>query len=58
MLPPVCPNCGHATIPNGERMFAEQARRLLLKIVSMLEDHYGLRRINPGRGERVRTTSR
>ena len=42
-----------------DRLFAENLRRLLLKVVSMIEDRYGLRPINHERkGERVSVASR
>lgn len=38
------------TMPSEtDRLFAEAIRRLLLKAVSMIEDRYGLRRVNPER---------
>lgn len=40
----------HGTMPSeADRLFAEAMRRLLLKAISMLEDRYGLRPVNPER---------
>lgn len=44
---------------DSDRLFAENVRRLLLKVVSMIEDRYGLRPINQERrGERASVASR
>ena len=37
------------TLPEADRVFAEGLRRLLLKVVAMIEDRYGLRPINADR---------
>lgn len=43
-------NQGHGTLtPETDRAFAEAMRRLLLKVVAMIEDRYGLRPINQER---------
>jgi hypothetical protein len=40
----------HGTMPSeADRLFAEAIRRLLLKAISMIEDRYRLRPINPER---------
>jgi hypothetical protein len=36
-------------VPEHDRMFAEALRRLLLKVVAMIEDRYDLHRVNPNR---------
>jgi hypothetical protein len=36
-------------IPERDRMFGEALRRLLLKVVAMIEDRYGLDRVNLNR---------
>lgn len=36
-------------VPERDRMFGEALRRLLLKVVAMIEDYYGLRPINSDR---------
>jgi len=36
-------------VPEHDRMFAEALRRLLLKVVAMIEDRYDLNRINQNR---------
>ena len=33
-------------VPERDRIFAEALRRLLLKVVAMIEDWYGLERVN------------
>jgi hypothetical protein len=33
-------------VPEHDRVFAEMLRRLLLKAVAMVEDRYGLERVN------------
>lgn len=43
-------NQGHGTIvPEADRVFAEAMRRLLLRVVAMIEDRYGLRPVNADR---------
>lgn len=37
------------TIPEGDRLFALAMRRLLLRVIAMLEDRYGLRPVNADR---------
>jgi hypothetical protein len=37
------------TVPEHDRLFAEAIRRLLLRVVAMIEDRYGLRPINADR---------
>jgi hypothetical protein len=40
----------HGTMPSeADRLFAEGIRRLLLKAISMIEDRYRLRPVNPER---------
>lgn len=39
----------YGTITAGDRLFAETMRRLLLRVVAMIEDRYGLRPVNPER---------
>lgn len=36
-------------VPEHDRLFAEALRRLLLKVVAMIEDRYDLHRVNPNR---------
>lgn len=36
-------------VPEHDRVFAEALRRLLLKVVAMIEDRYGLDRVNLSR---------
>jgi hypothetical protein len=36
-------------VPEHDRLFAEALRRLLLKVVAMIEDRYGLDRVNISR---------
>lgn len=36
-------------VPEHDRVFAEMLRRLLLKVVAMIEDRYDLRRVNENR---------
>lgn len=36
-------------VPEPDRVFAEAMRRLLLRVVAMIEDKYGLRPVNPER---------
>jgi hypothetical protein len=36
-------------VPEHDRLFAEALRRLLLKVVAMIEDRYGLDRVNLSR---------
>jgi hypothetical protein len=43
-------NQGHARIvPEADRLFAEALRRLLLRVVAMIEDRYELRPVNAER---------
>lgn len=37
------------TVPEADRLFAEAMRRLLLRVVAMIEDRYGLRPVNADR---------
>lgn len=37
------------TVPESDRIFALAMRRLLLRVVSMIEDRYGLRPVNADR---------
>lgn len=39
-------------VPEHDRIFAETLRRLLLKVVAMIEDRYGLERVNISRTSR------
>lgn len=39
-------------VPEHDRLFAEMLRRLLLKAVAMIEDRYGLERVNLSRTSR------
>jgi hypothetical protein len=48
-------NQGGTLVPDADRVFAEAVRRLLLKVVAMIEDRYGLRPIN---AERQSVTTR
>lgn len=36
-------------VPEHDRIFGEMLRRLLLKVVAMIEDRYGLNRVNQNR---------
>lgn len=36
-------------VPEHDRLFAEALRRLLLKVVAMIEDRYDLKRVNQNR---------
>lgn len=36
-------------VPEQDRVFAELLRRLLLKVVAMIEDRYDLNRVNQNR---------
>jgi hypothetical protein len=54
----ICSQCGQSTM-GPDRVFAENTRRLLLKVVAMIEDRYGLRPINHERKEeRTRAVAR
>jgi hypothetical protein len=37
------------TVPESDRVFAIAMRRLLLRVVAMIEDKYGLRPVNADR---------
>lgn len=37
------------TVPESDRIFALAMRRLLLRVVAMIEDRYGLRPVNADR---------
>jgi hypothetical protein len=42
-------NQGGTMTPETDRLFAEAMRRLLLRVVAMIEDRYGLRPVNADR---------